>query len=152
MKLMNSQPEAGCSPRRRRQSWFTLAEAMVATAVSSISLAAAMSLVSFCTWADYSLDGRNAAIAVARSRCEYLRTLDYSQLSYGMEENVRIDNNGSPSDEGNLLRSTAVTANASSNYSTVVVSVQVATKLGRPTQTVSMTTCLMNKSLVANLQ
>ena len=152
MEPVHNQAAAGSSRRLRGKSCFTLVETLVASAIAGVAIAAAMSLVSLYMWVDYIMDYRNAAVSVARSRCEYLRTVTFANLPYGVESNVRVDANGTSADDGNLLRSTTIAMDSSNTYATVTVTIQIASKVGFPAQQMSTTTCLMDKSLVTNLQ
>jgi hypothetical protein len=138
--------------RFRRFRFFTLAEALIAFAATMVVLSGAMALFKFYGWLDHELDSRNAAVTVAQSRIEALRALEFADLVLAGESDTGVDLNGSPAPDGALFRSTVVVPDAVDPIVTVTVSVRVAGKLRYPEQTVSLTTYIMDRTLVTNLQ
>ena len=112
----------------------------------------ALALFRFYGWLDNSLDSRNAAVNVAKSRTEVLRTLDYSDLVLAGESDTRVDLNGTPAVDGPLYRTTVVTSDASNSFALVTVTVRIAGKLKYPDQSIALTTYIMDRSLVTNMQ
>lgn len=143
-------------PKRRRRfgvlGRFTLAEALIAFAATMVVLGGAMALFRFYGWLDNSLDSRNAAVNVAKSRIEVLRTLDYADLILADESETRVDLNGTPAADGALYRTTDVTPDPANTFAQVTVTVRIAGKLKYPDQSLTLATYIMDRSLVTNMQ
>ena len=99
---------AGLPRRCHRRHAFTLVEAMIAVAITSIGLAAASALVSFNLRAAYFVNSRMVAITIARNRIELLRTVPFVDLPLYREGQIRINNDGFPDPNGRFLRSTNI--------------------------------------------
>lgn len=143
-------------PIRRRAALFmcgfSLTEALVAFPISGLVMTSAMKLFTFISWVDYSLDRRNAAVGVAKTRTEFLRTLAYGDLGYSAEMDTRVNQDGVPTPGGTLFRTTTITPDPASPVSRVDVSVRISGLERRSDQVVAMSTFMMDRSLVKDMQ
>ena len=69
------------------------------------------------------------AVSLCKNRLERARTLAYGSLSTLAESNERMDDNGTPDDNGWFMRSTTVntnyTANGATNVTQIVVTIKI---------------------------
>lgn len=135
---------------------------MVAFVIVGIVLTSAVALYSVNVYTNDMVTRRNTALTIARSQIDYLRTLDYSSLPNAIEtatnvnpdgETVPVHPDAATLKAGVYLRTTEITAgNAGDTYKNVRVTVVCPAKARRPAVTITLSTSIMNRSLVTNMQ
>lgn len=142
---------AGCGakPHSRR---YTLVELVIAFSLMSLVLASSAALYSFYCWAEFFVDSRQASVYIARNRIEELRKLSYAELIYTAETDARLDKLGNPLNTGLYYRSTLVQTNTTLSTSTVTVTVRVPGRMGHADQSISLSSIILDRSQVVNLE
>ena len=109
--------------RRVQRSGFTLLETLMTLFLLMVILAGAYRVMVGA--ADLSRSARHhyLAINLAKNRLERARNFAYGDLSLLAENNVVIDDNGTPDTAGTFRRSTVVTTNYAPNLTKITVSV-----------------------------
>lgn len=131
---------------------YTLVELIVALSLMSLVLAASAALYSFYCWAEFFVDSRQASVYIARNRIEELRKLSYSTLSYTAETDTRLDKLGNPVSTGLYYRTTLIQSNPALSTSTVSVTVRVPGRMGHADQIISLSSIILDRSQVVNLE
>lgn len=150
VKALSANPGPGPRPRHHR---FTLVEVLIAFGCTGIVLAAAMSLSSLLIYSDEMVTRRNAALSVAQSQIDYLRTVSYSILTEAAETATRVNASGMGDASGGYTRTTTVTAAADgSPCSDILVTVTVLPIGSRPGHSISLPTVIVDKSQVPGMQ
>lgn len=109
--------------RRVRRSGFTLMEVLMTLFLMMIVLAGAYKVM--VSAADLSRSARHhyLAINLAKNRLERARNFAYGDLNLLAENNVVIDDNGTPDTAGTFRRSTVVVTNYAPNLTKITVTV-----------------------------
>lgn len=92
-------------------SGFTLAEAVISTALLLLVIGGSYTLVNRSQALIYSARNHYVAINIAKSRLERARDFAYNQLINLNETNIVVNDNGVPADGGYFRRSTTVSTN-----------------------------------------
>lgn len=90
---------------------FTLAEAVISTALLVLVIGGSYMLVSRAQGLIYSARNHYVAINIARARIERSRDFAYSQLPLMAENNIIVDDSGTPAQNGYFRRSTLIATN-----------------------------------------
>lgn len=110
--------------KRCNKDGITLVEVLVAILIFTICIGGMCRLgVSVRETSDRARD-HYTAINIAKSRLERVKTFEFDQLPYFVENEVRVDENGTPDTDGLFRRSTTVT-DVKSNLRNVTVSVEM---------------------------
>jgi len=133
-------------PRRCRS--FTLAEVVVAGAITAGGLAAAVALVSFNLWTANFSEVRMLASEIAKNRLEQVRLLGFSDLPKLAESSVRVNAQGLPDAAGQYLRTTNLEGPDANSCYWVTVTVTAPSGRGHPPAVVSMSTMVLDKDQV----
>lgn len=109
----------------KSQHGFTFTEVMVAVLILGVFIAGAYKMVSGALWINQAARDHYVAIHLANSRLERARNLQYSSLYQLVENQLVMDEHGTPGVNGNFRRTTTVNANYGSNLTEFVVQVDI---------------------------
>ncbi len=150
MSSANNIPAQSVQQRSKRAQSvqnFTLVEVVVVFLLVGIAFAAASRLLSFNMWLADHAQSRTVALSVAKNRLEDLRTVTFSTLCSYAEEQVQVNAHGIPDVDGLYLRTTQFESPDGPTQQ-VTVTVSAGGKLGRPGVSVSLTTSLLDMSII----
>ena len=108
-----------------QKSGFTLAEALVSSALLVLVIGGAYLLVSRTQALIYSARNHYIAINISRARLERIRDFPYSQLTTLVESNVVVNDSGIPVSDGYFRRTTII----STNYAPGLTKIDVRTDI-----------------------
>lgn len=117
-----------------RKQGFTLAEALIGSALMVIVIGGAYMLVSRTQALIYSARNHYVAVNISRARLERARDFAYTQLISLTESNVVVNDSGVPTSDGYFRRTTMVTT----NYQAGLTKIEVRTDI-RNTRTLEFT-------------
>jgi len=107
---------------------MTLTEVVIAVCLAVISIAGVLALLTQNADLGQRLDYSYASTGIAKSRIEKLREIrrdmGYDALADIEEENIPVDDTGTPDPDGNFIRSTTVDPGFGTDLTQVTVTVQ----------------------------
>ena len=133
--------------RRTNRRWMSLAEVVVAVALSGIALACGLRVLFVMVYGEQLVARRTTATAIAKCRMEEVRNRAYSELTTMAEERVRVDEAGVPTVDGFYYRTTTVLPPYYQSRE-IEVDVSVGWRPNRPPVSVTVGTIVFNRAIV----
>ena len=132
---------------RTNRRWMSLAEVIVAVALSGVALASGLRVLFVVMYGEQVVARRTTATSIAKCRMEEVRNRGYSALSTMAEERVRVNEAGVPDADGFYYRTTTVLAPYYQSRE-IEVDVSVAWRPNRLPVSVKVATIVFNRAAV----
>jgi prepilin-type N-terminal cleavage/methylation domain-containing protein len=110
---------------RNNNAGMTLVEVIVALSVLLMVMAGSYTLIVQTAALTRAARYQYLASTIGKSRLERAQTFPYEDLHHFEEDQVLVDGNGSPSENGTFRRSTIVDTNAANNCTEIEVIVEI---------------------------
>ncbi len=133
--------------RAYRRGNFTFVEIMGATVVAAIIIAAAVALINVVQWGMVHTYRSSRAVSVADSRIAQLHAAHFIDLPMYEESEVRVNDQGVPSGDGQYLRTTLIGSEVRFSRQ-VSVEVSAPWKANMPNIEVNLTTVITNPDIL----
>jgi prepilin-type N-terminal cleavage/methylation domain-containing protein len=108
---------------------FTMIEVMVSAFLIALIMCGAYVLITRAATLSRVARNHYVAVSLARNRLERARTMDYNSLALLAENNVIVDDNGTPCPGATFSRTTTINTNWSANPTQKVTYVNVVVKI-----------------------
>ncbi len=126
---------------------FTFVELMIAIALSGIVAAAAIGLISSMNWGMNRTRRTSTATEIANNRIADLQNFTYDDLTAMAENNLRVNDLGTPDSDGIYLRTTTI-GNEAYHCRQVTVTVTAPWRPERDDVEISLTTIILDPNSV----
>jgi Tfp pilus assembly protein PilV len=115
--------------KRSSRSAFSMVEVIVSGFLIALVMAGAITLVARSMTLSRVARNHYVAISIWKNRLERARTLQYESLSLLAENNVVVDDNGTPAAGGSFSRTTTVNTNFSTDPAVKLTAITVTVKI-----------------------